>query len=45
MTAGRLGPSCIAAGLQVSNSSKRCITSCSRTSFGLSKLAKPGATG
>ena len=37
-TAGRPGPSCIAAGWRVSSSSRRCITSCSRTTSRRSKL-------
>ena len=42
---GRLGPSCIAGGSPVSSSSRRRITSCSRTTFRRSKLPRRGATG
>ena len=42
---GRLGPSCIAAGWRCSNSSSRCITSCSRTTSRRLKPPKLGAIG
>jgi len=45
ITGGQLGLSCIAAGCPVSNSSRRCITSCSRITFRRSRLPRLGATG
>ena len=45
ITGGRLGPGGIADGLRGSGSSRRRITSCSRTACRRSKPPRPGATG
>jgi transposase len=45
ITGDRPGPSCIAAGWRGSNSSRRSITSCSRTTCRGSKPPRPGAVG